>query len=517
MKIAVYVRNSTLSQAERGTTTDQLAYLEQCAGLHGHEIVAVYTEEAISGKTPMVQRPEGLRMLHDAKAKKFDVLPVDRLDRFGRSTLNTLEALKTLKDLGGGFISATESFGNDPDGQLFLTISAAFAERERQLIITRTTSGRNRVVREGRHPGGPVPFGFMVVEGRLAPSSRRVEALGLTEAEAVHDLFRRIAEGSTLVAECTRSNKAGMKSAKGGLWIEGRMSRRLKETVYIGEYTYNAKTGPIVSQVPPLVDRDLWRQAHAQLRSNMTRHESQRLNLLRGKVKCMTCGGSFVMASRSQGLLYYRCFRQLSHQTARCSAISLRAEPLEAMTWEMCREMPDNPTMITQLGIDHYEHLSELDTNRAGEIQRLQMALAEQGLAKQRVIGLVARGKIAEGEADDQLDLINAEEGRLHAELNTFATKISRAGAYLKRIRGAQATIHEVGGLTDTPTNRRRAIEVILQRIEVRTTGEGRNKKAQLTFHWLGQAPFTPFDINDLRGVCTDAAILNEGDDSYAS
>jgi DNA invertase Pin-like site-specific DNA recombinase len=41
MKIAVYVRNSTLSQAERGTTTDQLAYLEQWAGLHGHEIVAV--------------------------------------------------------------------------------------------------------------------------------------------------------------------------------------------------------------------------------------------------------------------------------------------------------------------------------------------------------------------------------------------------------------------------------------------------------------------------------------------
>jgi hypothetical protein len=32
------------------------------------------------------------------------------------------------------------------------------------------------------------------------------------------------------------------------------MSRLLKERLSIGEYTFNAKTGPIVSQVPALVD-----------------------------------------------------------------------------------------------------------------------------------------------------------------------------------------------------------------------------------------------------------------------
>jgi Recombinase len=89
-----------------------------------------------------------------------------------------------------------------------------------------------------------------------------------------------------------------------GTWFESRMSRLLEERLYIGEYTFNAKTGPIVSQVPALVDREVWDAAHAQLRANMTRRESQRLNLLRGKIRYMTCGGGFVMASRSQKLIY---------------------------------------------------------------------------------------------------------------------------------------------------------------------------------------------------------------------
>jgi hypothetical protein len=79
------------------------------------------------------------------------------------------------------------------------------------------------------------------------------------------------------------------------------------------------------------------------------------------------------------------------------------------MVWGMCKEMLDTPHMITQLGIDHYERLIDLDANQAHEIQKLQTAMAEQEAAKQWVIGLVARGKIGEGDADAELDSINAE------------------------------------------------------------------------------------------------------------
>ena len=50
-----------------------------------------------------------------------------------------------------------------------------------------------------------------------------------------------------------------------------------------------------------------------------------------------------------------------------------------------------------------------MDANRAHELQNLQWAMAAQEAVKQRVIGLVAGGKIGEGDADAELDSINAE------------------------------------------------------------------------------------------------------------
>ena len=60
--------------------------------------------------------------------------------------------------------------------------------------------GRDRVARDGKWTGGPVPFGYDLDEsGRLVPSRRIVEALGVTEAELIRDLFRRVADGSVKV------------------------------------------------------------------------------------------------------------------------------------------------------------------------------------------------------------------------------------------------------------------------------------------------------------------------------
>jgi hypothetical protein len=75
----------------------------------------------------------------------------------------------------------------------------------------------------------------------------------------------------------------------------------------------------------------------------------------------------------------------------------------------MCNEMLNVPDMITQLGIDHYKRLVDMNTYRAHEFQNLQWTMAEQEAAKQWVIGLAERGKIGEGDADAELDSINAE------------------------------------------------------------------------------------------------------------
>jgi site-specific DNA recombinase len=500
MKVGVYARNSTIAQAERRTTEDQLAFLRDWAALHGHDIVEVYTEEAISGKTPMVQRPEGLRMLRDAGAKRFDVLAVYRLDRFGRSTLDTLEALKTLKDLGVGFISATESFGNDPDGQLFLTISAAFAERERQLIIQRTAGGRQRAAREGRWTGGKVPYGYDVLDQRLVISTHPVPRLGCTEAELVVDLFERLAAGSTVLAESKRLNGLGVPSTRNGnkLWREGKLLYMYHSRVYLGQHAYKA----VIRAVPPLIDQDLWDRVQAQLRKNLSRRRSEkRFNLLRGLIRCETCGGTFVCAPMSTGRYYYRCSGTLEvaePDGRRCNASFLRAETIEALVWDTCQEMLDHPEMIEQLEMDTLLALEERDANRAAEMQTLRHALGVQAAERDLILRQLRKGHLPEREADIHLDEIRSQEARLQAELSRFEDQRSLAAAHLQRIREAERVINACQELTDTPERRRMALEALFQGMSVRTLGTGRGKKAQITMRWLGQEPYIHVPLKDV-------------------
>jgi hypothetical protein len=71
-----------------------------------------------------------------------DKLVVWRLDRLGRSTMGVLDAVKNMEAAGIKLVSMTESIDTTtPMGRMFLTICAAFAQMERDLISERTKAG----------------------------------------------------------------------------------------------------------------------------------------------------------------------------------------------------------------------------------------------------------------------------------------------------------------------------------------------------------------------------------------
>jgi septal ring factor EnvC (AmiA/AmiB activator) len=155
-------------------------------------------------------------------------------------------------------------------------------------------------------------------------------------------------------------------------------------------------------------------------------------------------------------------------------------------------------TIEAQLGYSHYEALEKRDANRFQGVQALQRQLADCETGKKRVIDFIARGEISDADASEKLDEINAEIGRLHAELAHLETTRSLARVYIKRFEAAEKTINEVSKLPDSPENRRRAIEALLQKIEVKSSGAGRHKRAELTFFWLGQDPITTVSIEEV-------------------
>jgi DNA invertase Pin-like site-specific DNA recombinase len=140
IRAAPYTRVSTTDQNHDLQRGELRAYTErQC-----WEITEIYEDTSSGAKTT---RPALDRLLADARAKKFEVVLVWKLDRFGRDLLHCLSCIEELQELGIRFIAVTQGLDVDqrnPASKFLLHVLAAAAEFERSLILERTEAGRAR-------------------------------------------------------------------------------------------------------------------------------------------------------------------------------------------------------------------------------------------------------------------------------------------------------------------------------------------------------------------------------------
>ncbi len=95
--VAVYCRVSSDEQRERATIESQRVYAERYLSLHDHlRLSDWYLDDGYSGTLPLEQRPAGARLLADARAGKFSVVLLYKIDRLGRTARNVLTAIDDL-------------------------------------------------------------------------------------------------------------------------------------------------------------------------------------------------------------------------------------------------------------------------------------------------------------------------------------------------------------------------------------------------------------------------------------
>ena len=131
MKATGYIRTSTEAQAKKGESLrTQADAIEKYAKDKGWELTEIYEDAGQSGVK--ADRPELLRLMDDAKQKKFDILLIHRLSRFGRNARDLLNNYHALKELGIATHFIKENIDSStPTGRLLFTIMAAIAEMER--------------------------------------------------------------------------------------------------------------------------------------------------------------------------------------------------------------------------------------------------------------------------------------------------------------------------------------------------------------------------------------------------
>jgi DNA invertase Pin-like site-specific DNA recombinase len=189
--VALYHRVSTLDQ-DRSLARREL---EAWAARQG-ATVAMIEEESASGAWN--GRPGLLRVLDAARRGEVDTVVVWKLDRWGRSALDVLANIQALTDAGVRFVAISQGLDVKPSGdamsRLMLTVLAAVAEFERDLIRERTHLGLQRARANGVQLGRPK------ADGPTASAVRRLRKQGkswsniATTLECTVAMARRRAE-----------------------------------------------------------------------------------------------------------------------------------------------------------------------------------------------------------------------------------------------------------------------------------------------------------------------------------
>jgi putative DNA-invertase from lambdoid prophage Rac len=149
MKAAIYARISTKEQ----NLDMQLFELREYCRCRGLKIIEEYEDRMTGSKD---NRPALLKLLADARARKFDAVIVWKIDRFGRSLRHLVNTLADLEALGVAFISLRDSLDfSTPSGKLQFHVLAAVAQFERELIRERVSAGMKIAKKRGVHCGRP--------------------------------------------------------------------------------------------------------------------------------------------------------------------------------------------------------------------------------------------------------------------------------------------------------------------------------------------------------------------------
>jgi DNA invertase Pin-like site-specific DNA recombinase len=142
MAIFAYTRVSTADQ----TTDNQRLEIESA----GYRVDFWFADAGVSGAVPASQRRAFQQLL--SQIRNGETLVVSKLDRLGRNSIDIQTTIRQLQERGIKVIVL--ALGNtdltSPAGKLLMSMLAAVAEMERDLLVERTQAGLARAKAEGK-------------------------------------------------------------------------------------------------------------------------------------------------------------------------------------------------------------------------------------------------------------------------------------------------------------------------------------------------------------------------------
>ena len=238
-RVVIYARVSTEHEAQISALENQVQYYDELLGRHPEwELVERYIDEGITG-TSINKREGFLRMMQDAKDRRFDLIVTREVSRFARNTVDTLQQTRILKTYGVEVRFTEDNIWtlNDEDGELRLSIMATLAQNESKKISQRVKAGQMISFKNGVLYGNGNILGYDRVDGNLV--------INKEQAETVKRIFELYLEGNGVRRIQDIMEQEGRKTASGlSRWQAGNINRVLSNSFYCGRIEYRKQYVP---------------------------------------------------------------------------------------------------------------------------------------------------------------------------------------------------------------------------------------------------------------------------------
>lgn len=321
LRVTFYARVSTDHYEQLNSLENQVMYFENfIKEQENWTFVPGYIDEGISG-TSVKKREDFLRMIDDAKEKKFDIILTKEISRFSRNTLDSIKYTQELLLNGVGVHFMSDNINTfQPDAELRLTIMSSIAQEEIRKLSERIRFGYKRSIEKGIVPGSNNIYGYTKNKGKLvideeqAKFIKQIFEIYVSENIGVHKL------GFKLYDEFGVTNYFGKP-------ISGTVIKNIiRNPKYKGYFCAHKETTTdyhdrkrkkfnrdewIVYKdnetCPPIVSEELWDKANEKLDAKSKKHEQINKNNkysnfpFSGVMKCYYDGATFVRGTYQVG------------------------------------------------------------------------------------------------------------------------------------------------------------------------------------------------------------------------